>query len=157
MSLQYVIDGYNLIHHPQFGRRAPKAADPRQALIALIWREALTGSVKNAVCVVFDGYPDAASPACRQGDGARMLFSHEESADAVIMRLVENAPHAKTMVVVSDDRQIRIHAKAYGAKAVGVDEFLGAPKAMKKDEAEAELNYSQKAKIDEELKKLWLK
>ncbi|MBM3250334.1 MAG: NYN domain-containing protein, partial [Candidatus Omnitrophica bacterium] len=57
MSLQYVIDGYNIINHPQFSRTQKSPEDPVGSLLWLIRSKRLTGSAKNKVIVVFDGYP----------------------------------------------------------------------------------------------------
>ena len=162
MSLQYIIDGYNLLHHPQFRRNVKKTEDPRNALVALITSFALTGSLNNRVLVVFDGWCELAQ-SLRQGLRIRAVASGDESADAVIMRLTERTRDPKGTVVVSDDKEIRIFVKACGARAMSVADFF-APlikeeekAAARKGEGACELSITQMAEIDKELRKIWLK
>ena len=55
MSLQYVIDAYNLINHPRF-RVAKNAVNIQQSLADFIRINQLTGSKNNRVILVFDGF-----------------------------------------------------------------------------------------------------
>ena len=56
MSLRYIIDGNNCLHHPDF--TYPKnTPDPRLVLPYFILKHGLTGSKRNKVVIIFDGYP----------------------------------------------------------------------------------------------------
>ena len=120
MSLHYIIDGYNLIKHRSF---APSANihDPRFALVQFLRREKPCGSLKNKVTIVFDGYSGDLS---LRGLEFEVIFSCETSADERIKKMVESEPLPKSLVVVSDDRQIRDFAKLCGVVSLGIDEFL---------------------------------
>jgi predicted RNA-binding protein with PIN domain len=163
MSLQYIIDGYNVINHSTFARLCDKKIrDQRAALINLIRAHKLTGSLKNKVTIVFDGYPHPLdAPGLRENDEKiGVIFSRGESADERIKSIVETCPNPKTAIVVSDDKQIRLVVKYLGAAALGVDEFISCEKKRKtnkEDELKTELNYTQMQRINEELSRLWLK
>lgn len=161
MSLQYIIDGYNLINHPLFNRPDKHSPDPSTALAAFIRVNRLTGSLKNKVTIVFDGYP----PSCgtNYGDsGINVIFSRKISADEKIKILVEQTADRKNIIVVSDDREIKLCVQSLDACSKGIEDFIR-PKEKSGDfhkensAAEQKLNYSQMQKINQELKKIWLK
>jgi len=155
MSLIYLIDGYNLTNHPAFIRQLnKKISDKRSALLDLIKTKRLTGSPRNRVLVVFDGYGEIS---CEEA-----VFSHDESADEKIMALLEKCAQPKNAVVVSDDREIKAFAKFKRAKAMSVEDFFAAAPENKvrraeTDSTELKINYTQANKINQELRKLWLK
>jgi predicted RNA-binding protein with PIN domain len=160
MSLQYVIDGYNIIHHPLFARRLTKQTkDLRLLLLDFIRTERLCGSARNTVTVVFDGYPDAAFENIGRGD-IKIVFSRDQSADEYIRKKVEGFGSPRNLIVVSDDKEIKLFVKAIGVKAMSVEEFIGTkvkPQKNKDESFQDELTFTQKQKINEELRNIWLK
>jgi predicted RNA-binding protein with PIN domain len=160
MSLQYVIDGYNLIHNPLVASACGNRKDQKEELLRLIKNKKLTGSLKNEVVIVFDGYCSDFDIAKIDGN-FRVIFSQEESADERIKKLVESSGNPKIIVVVSDDKEIRFFAAAAGANILGTQEFTGSIRktgdTKEKEPVKQELNYSQVQKINQELKKIWLK
>ncbi len=157
MSLHFIIDGYNLIKHRSFSPAA-NIHDPRFALIQFLRNNKPCGSPKNKVTIVFDGYSQDSS---LRGLEFEVIFSCQDSADQRIKKIVERARLPKSLVVVSDDRQIRDFARLCGAACLGVEEFL-APGEKKKsprqdDSVKTELSCAEARRINEELKKLWLK
>ena len=88
MSLQFVIDGYNIIKHPLLASTSRKDKQERLALIELINAHKLTGSPNNRVVIVFDGYPDSEFPE-RGLKGIDIIFSREQSADERIKAVEE--------------------------------------------------------------------
>jgi len=159
MSLQYVIDGYNIINHPQFHRRHRLSDNPQAALLAFIKTERLTGSPKNKIAIVFDGYPP--SGISLDGAEAGFIFSRKINADEKIKKIVEESANRKNIVVVSDDKEIKFMVKSLGARALGVEEFIAreekSERGEKKEALKQELNYTQIDAINKELSKLWLK
>ncbi|MEK6727302.1 MAG: NYN domain-containing protein [Candidatus Omnitrophota bacterium] len=160
MSLHYIIDGYNIINHPQFTRTHKSSQDSRTSLLSLIRRKKLTGSLKNEVTVVFDGYPDLRMAPFDES-GIRVIFSRKVSADEKIKMLVEETANRKNIIAVSDDKEIKFMVKSLRAQVLGVDEFFSvkekAKNVRKEEMIEAGLNYTQMQKINEELSRLWLK
>jgi predicted RNA-binding protein with PIN domain len=160
MSLQYIIDGYNLIHHPLFNKyTAKKSKDSRIALLDFIKINRLCGSPKNKITVIFDGYPDL-SARNLDSDEINVIFSRSQTADERIKGIVEKSGNPKNVVVVSDDNEIRFMVKSIGAKVLSVEEFLSRKEKLQariETLAESKLTYSQMHKINQELRKIWLK
>ncbi|MFA5089771.1 MAG: NYN domain-containing protein [Candidatus Omnitrophota bacterium] len=169
MSLEYIVDGYNVAKHALVAPYLSKnKKDCRIALLDFIREMRLSGSPRNEVRVVFDGYPGE-DGFLADITGIKAIFSKGESADEVIRRLAEGSGNPKRLVVVSDDKEVRFFARAAKAGILGVEEFVNrrktgvtnkghprqrnSPKDLEKDE----LNYSQAERINEELKNIWLK
>jgi len=161
MSLQYVIDGYNLINHPVFKEQAnKKIKDRRFALLELIRTKRLCGSSKNKITVVFDGYPGLGDSQGLSEGGPKIgvIFSRKETADERIKKMVENSGNPRNTVVVSDDKEVKFFAGSLGAGTISVGEFIGQEESGREKEAlKAELTYAQMHLINKELRKLWLK
>jgi predicted RNA-binding protein with PIN domain len=159
MSLRYIIDGYNVTNHPLFAKLAnKKSKDSKHALLGLINLKKLSGSSKNKVTIVFDGYEDRDIIFRENYPEFEIIFSKNESADERIMKLAEEAANLNT-VIVSDDKQIRLFVSPIGCAVLGVEEFIDYRLKEKGNTVpqEPELNYSQKEKINQELRKIWLK
>jgi predicted RNA-binding protein with PIN domain len=161
MSLQYVVDGYNVIRHASFSP-SKKIKDPKYSLVEFIKNKRLCGSLKNKVIIVFDGFPDAGNSLDLQC-GFEVRFSRDTNADNMIKKMLENELNPRNTLVVSDDREIMFFIRSLGAKPVSVEEFLNSKKdqngkpGSRDDPLKTDLNYTQMHDINEELKRLWLK
>ena len=158
MSLQYIIDGYNLIHNPAF-TLSKKINNTKRALLELIKTKRLCGSPRNKIIVVFDGYPGAGEFKQDYAD-IEVIFSKKETADEKIKKIIEASGNCKNSVVVTDDKEVRFFVKAAGCRITGVEEFINRKdKTHIQEEGflKTELNYSQIHKINQELKRIWLK
>jgi len=163
MSLQYIIDGYNITRHPAFNC-PKKIKDERQALIELISNRRLCGSLKNKVIIVFDGNPSRQEQSKAYAN-INIVFTRHQSADVWIKRLVESKTNPKDIVVVSDDKEIGFFVKSTGARVIGVEEFISRKKELPARQRtdidtltiKPELTHSQIQKINQELRKIWLK
>jgi len=179
MSLLYIIDGYNVLKHSQFAQQILKKANPvrntevfrqknnisngakdsRITLLEFIKAKRLCGSSKNKITVVFDGYPDTGE--LINNTQIEVIFTRKESADERIKKIVEATDNAKTIMVVSDDKEIQFIVRSFGARCIGVEDFLA--RSSKKaqggiqESQDPELTYSQMETINRELRKLWLK
>jgi len=121
-------------------------------------RQRKSSSPNNKFWIVFDGYPDQSLDNADKGS-IMVIFSRKESADARIMKLVELIPNPKNVVVVSDDKEIGLFARSCRANHESVEDFLSFQDKItraKNGIPEEEITYTQKQKINEELKKLWL-
>ncbi len=165
MSLQFIIDGYNITNHHLFKNVRKKSVDRPTCLINLIKSKKLCGSLKNKITIVFDGHSNKSEIGCF-GNYDSLLFSREKSADEVIKQLVEKSGDKPNLIVVSNDRELSSFSKLCGVKSMSVEDFLEpfAPDSLKImkskkriEESSKNLNYSQINKINEELKNLWLK
>jgi len=159
MSLQYVIDGYNIINHPHFRQRHKEILNPAESLSAFIQEKRLGGSTKNKIIIVFDGYPSG-SEAVQTRPGHSLVYSRKLSADEKIKRIVEESADRKNIVVISDDKEVKLTARFLGARVMGVEEFVRAKvqrRSLREDDSKnAELSYSAMHKINQELRKIWL-
>lgn len=157
MSLQYIIDGYNIINHPRFPDRRKSSGHPSKSLSDFIRDSKLTGSSRNTLVIVFDGYPPSGETSAQ----GCVVFSRKISADEKIKMLIEERGARKNIVVVSDDKEIRSAAASLGARRMSVDDFIGHKSTSagkgQKQEGAPELTYTQMHKINEELKRIWLK
>lgn len=158
MSLRYIIDAYNLINHPLFNPRSRKLSDPRRALADFIISNKLTGSRKNKVVLVFDGYPPTEETPAEEG--LTCLFSRMIEADDLIRKLLEESGRTSEIIVVSDDRQVQESARMFRAGVCSVEVFICAKNVRGRGSAGAEedtkVSYSKMQIINEELKKRWL-
>jgi uncharacterized protein len=152
--LLYIIDGFNLFHKvPELNKAS---SQPHKDLLDYISRNNLSGSSNNKVTVVFDGYPP---PEFFSSSGFKILYSCSEKADDVIMRQVEASKNRSDLRVVSDDRQIRDHARLHRAGNISTDEFLGNTGKTEPvtDSQEKNISYSLQKQITDEMRDIWLK
>jgi len=161
MSLQYIIDAYNLINHPAFKPASKRVLNIQHALVDFIRLNRLTGSKNNTCVLVFDGYPSQGQPV-PEASGLICLFSQKLEADELIKRIVEESAQPKNIIVISDDKQVQLTSRFLHARICGVAEFICGKKsdkfvsAAKLDETDFKLTYSKMQKIDAEMKKRWL-
>jgi len=161
MSLQYIIDAYNLINHPAFKPVSKSALNIQHALADFIRLNRLTGSKNNRLVLVFDGYPPPSEDIPR-GNGLLCMFSRNQEADELIKKIVQDSTSPKNIVVVSDDKEVQLTSRFLHAGICNVGEFI----CGKKDNKSAinvrqvaidfKLSYSKMEKINAELRKKWL-
>jgi len=159
MSLHYILDGYNIIKHPDFSSRKV-LKDAREGLIRFIIDKKPCGSANNKVSVVFDGTADGFNFYRRESKFLEVIFTHNCSADTKIKKMVEVSGNPRRIVVVSDDKEIKFFVKSCAAQCMNVAIFVrkGSPILKPRRELpQIELSCSQVAKINEELAKVWLK
>jgi len=113
--------------------------------------------VNNQLTVVFDGQAEFAGGA-PQGE-IRVIFSEGCSADDQIKRMVEEDLDQKNCVVVSDDKDIFLYARALGARIMGVAAFTSKLKdiPLRQDSDGKYISLSRQEKINKELRGFWLK
>lgn len=137
--------------------------DRRRHLIRFIEQYRPQGSARNSVTIVFDGvlesYGRMTSPV------AQIIFSQGESADDKIRNIVAQAKNKKSIVVVTDDRDVQYAIRALGATACGVKAFLrqgngpgqSKPGKMSSSLSEKMISKRDESKITSEMKEIWLK
>jgi predicted RNA-binding protein with PIN domain len=161
MSLQYIIDAYNIINHPQFSSAAKKSSCIQSSLADFIKLNRLAGSARNRAILVFDGYPPPAQAMLKE-DGLVCMFSRKSQADELIRRLVEESAQPRNIVVVSDDKGVQLAARLFHAQVCAVEEFIRGKKNAREqplaqqDSEEYKISYSNMQKLNAELKKKWL-
>ena len=161
MSLQYIIDAYNLINHPAFKPVSRPALNVQQALADFIKSNKLTGSKNNTLVLVFDGYPPASEEIPRE-NGLFCMFSRAKEADELIKKIIQDSSSPKNIIVVSDDKEVQLTSRFFYAQVCGVKEFICGKKnkaqlaAFQETEVDFKLSYAKMQKINAELKKRWL-
>jgi len=127
MASTYLIDGYNLIHYEPKLKQAVRSdfEGSRDALAALII--AFCGATGHRAKIIFDGrgrHPQSMTPAL-SGEGVEVIYgSGHLSADAVIERMVYQAPDPQQFIVVSGDRGIIDTCQHMGAFIMRPENFL---------------------------------
>ena len=124
-----------------------------------ILKHGLTGSKRNKVVIIFDGYPRTPELVKSPADNMEIIFSRKVSADETIKRLLEKAAGVKDIVVVSDDKEIIGFSRLIGARPLSVKDFIRRKDKLdlfRTRELKPELTYTQMHKINQELRKIWL-
>ncbi len=121
-----LVDGTNLLH-------ALSRGPERQPPAALIGR--LRGAIpaEAQITLVFDGPPDRGVRGERIAGGLTVQYSGRYSADTILVTLVEDATlgahHpaeiADTILVVTDDRDLRLALRRRGARTAGTQWLIG--------------------------------
>jgi predicted RNA-binding protein with PIN domain len=162
MSLQYIIDAYNIINHPQFRPGARKSSNIQSLLVDFIRSNRLSGSRKNKVIIVFDGYPPYGEK-MPEDETLTCLFSRMIEADEMIKKLVEESGQPRNIIVVSDDRAVQSAVRFLNARSSAVEEFICGKKSIRaldsvrREREESKISYSKMEEINAELRKKWLK
>jgi hypothetical protein len=91
-----------------------------------------------------------------------VIFS-DGSADDKIKLMVEEDQERRSCVVVSDDKEIVLYARALGARAMGVRAFTSKPGRDtgsghgRQDSGGKYISLSRQEKINKEMSSIWLK
>lgn len=155
MSLHYILDGYNIVKQvPSLKNKNLRAA--RDNLYSFIEANQPQGSFRNKITVVFDGKTDIGP--FPGHPFIEIIFSKDRSADEEIKDIVGRAKNRACVVVVTDDRHLKLDARALGSGIMSVNEFLSKPKVrIKKKEEGKDIPFDVEYKINAELRNLWLK
>jgi hypothetical protein len=119
-----LVDGTNLLHSLSRGAGAAPAATLIGRLRAII-------PAHVAIELVFDGPPERGLRNERIASGTTVRYGGPRSADAVILSLVDDvrmldgADGTATLLIVTDDRDLRYGARMRGARTAGSAWLLG--------------------------------
>lgn len=117
--MPYLIDGNNLLG--SWG--GPRGGDDRRAEV--VRRVAEFCRLRGArATVVFDGHPLRGDMEKQQlGDLLLRVPERGQDADTVIRELIDRAPRAADLVVVSSDKALYSYAKTMGASVIRAHEW----------------------------------
>lgn len=116
-----IVDGYNVLRSS--AHTAPLRGNSfrveRERFIERLNR--YQGQRKDKVTVVFDGFrADIDFPAIKKQGEVEVIYSRRgQTADEVIKEMVEQAPQAQQIMVVSSDREISDFVTSLGASVTG--------------------------------------
>ena len=161
MSLLYIVDGYNVIKSGPLGDLPLRQA--RERFFSFLETSRPHGSVRNRLIVVFDGSSEVFG--FKDQTSFEVVFTSGESADEKIKSLVGDLPDTRSVIVVTDDRDLSYSVRRCGAQVMGTKDFLNKPRhkgqgrsrrAAGEADAGNTLNLVQRERITEEFRKLWL-
>lgn len=165
MSLQYLLDGYNILHQLPTSDHQ-KFDEVRQQLLRMLEIQRPQGSLRNQLTIVFDGHPGMFHHAGNVS--VKIIFSLDESADERIKKIVSGQGNKRNIIVVTDDRDVQYAVRALGAQVMDVQSFLGRvskgqssssdkSSASSKSEQNKNLSKTLEFEITSEFAKIWLK
>ncbi len=116
-----LIDGHNLIGKlPNISLSDP---DDEQKLIGLL-RNYHALHPREPIEVVFDPGPDGGLPGAQGAAGVSVRFARRGStADAIIIRILRDAPEPRRVTVVTSDNEVRDIARRLGATVLSSQDF----------------------------------
>lgn len=140
--MHYLIDGYNLLFRTQKGRGSLEKR--RQLMIqelnacACLWNLYIT--------LVFDGAEAGNTHFTRSHyDALELIYTPKnQTADQYMIHAVSESAGPEKITIVTNDRDLAQHCRLFGAKKMGIDEFLSLlvkKKMKKKTKASAPRNF----------------
>ena len=120
--MHYFIDGYNLL----FRLVSSKSSLEKQRKQVLVLLNDEISSLSLNATIVFDS-SERGRPESVRGhfDALEMVFTtKEQTADAYIVKEIENSPHPQQEVVVTSDRELANRCRQLGSKAQSIEDFL---------------------------------
>jgi len=112
-----LVDGTNMLH-------ALSSGPQRQPPAALIGRLRAAIPPTASIEIVFDGPPERGLKGERIASGVTVRYAGRFSADTILITLVEEAPNADQVLVVTDDRDLRHALTMRGARTTGAPWLL---------------------------------
>lgn len=153
MASRVFIDGYNVIKQHRAWRVLPLEA-ARARLVAAIAGVRWPVPV-GFVEIIFDGASGEGGGA--QRGAVRATFAAD--ADAAIRRAIQDSPDPRTLLIISDDREILHTAAANGAARRSVawlfDRLAVSPPAADAPADDRRLSDAQRRRINDELAARW--
>lgn len=151
----FIIDGYNALFTLKPFLKGK--ARSREGFLLYIKTARPFGSLRNEVTVVFDGRKGVVSDLQHAYAPVRVIFSRQDSADEMIVRLVTREEHPERTIVVTDDRELAERVRAAGAKTLPVKGFFSSLAREKPEPADSKPTPESKEgkSITDEMKKEW--
>ncbi len=157
MSVHFILDGYNILKQVAH-LTGVKLRNDRLGLLWFLLEKRPQGSPRNRVTVVFDGFDDPENPT--RAKPLEVVFSGSRKADDIIVSMVQRSPRPRSIVVVTDDREIRLRVKDTGASVTSVKAFVSRavaerPRTKRRPEEKPDPGSSSGRAITDELEKEW--
>ncbi len=138
---EVVIDGYNLLYK-LFPASAETTLDELRGKTETALRRFQLRH-KCSITIVYDG--SGIRDSCCSSKLHTIYTASSKTADAWIIDYVKSLNTSRKMVtIVSSDREVSLYGKAYGAKSLTSEEFIGLLEKMTLPEFRNDLNYNGK-------------
>jgi hypothetical protein len=122
-TTKLLVDGTNLLH------ALTRGPGERQPPAAVIGRLRAAIPAETAITLVFDGPPEPGVRGERIAGGLNVRYSGRRTADDVLLQLVNDAAtwseSAGTVLVVTDDRELRSLIQRRGGRSAGTQWLIG--------------------------------
>jgi predicted RNA-binding protein with PIN domain len=119
--MHYLVDGHNLI--PKLGLRL-ESMDDEMELVAILQEFCRLG--RHQVEVYFDGAPAPHAGTRKLGTvTAHFVLLGKTADNAIRDRVRKMGRSAKTLTIVSSDRQVQADARAAQSEVISSDAFVG--------------------------------
>lgn len=151
-----IIDGYNVLM--QMALREKTLEGKRNHLINILNKR---HRMFEGIVVVFDGKAEVDDFHRRENHNIRVIYTKDESADDCIKSMIQKSKNPKTIVVATDDREIKDFAKMHDCQNISSPDLIEKILPPEKETAKPIENKdvfveSEKGKaITDELKKQW--
>lgn len=152
MSRHFILDGYNVLHSSRRWSELPREQQ-RIRFLAFLEERRLTGSERNTVTVVLDGY--AANSKTTSLKFIKIVFSGDRDADSVIKERVTELQNPKDVIVVTNDRGLQAAIRGSGARVMSCEDFFKLDAQKPPRGQRRKVDASGAASINAELKRLW--
>jgi len=113
------IDGYNVLRKiSRYARLLKSNADAaRRGFVEFVRSHP---QARGSVTIVFDGFGEAISA----GKQLTVVFANTRTADTRIRLELEQQNQRSSIRVISSDREVQDHARAFGAQILSSEDFL---------------------------------
>ena len=120
-----IIDGYNLLFARKSRSRETGQSNflekSRETLLLLI-ETAIPENLYQKITIVFDG--KTPSKSIRKSSPISIIFSGEEKADELVIKIAKEESHPRKVTVVTSDREIIERLKPMGVKIIRSQDFI---------------------------------
>lgn len=158
-SMEYIIDGYNLIKCSYLKKFENFSGEHARQVLFQILTKYYGKHPSVKITVVFDGIANLSGTIWPRG--VQLIFSDNISADEKIRDILKTKKTDQPVVVVSDDKEVRMTARILGKEFTSTRDFLDlvAPLPQKPAETSQEKteDYRQVISIKKELKEFYEK
>lgn len=134
--MQYIIDGYNLLHQTDY--------ETRDELIESI--VSFCGACNKNAKMVFDGHANEEHPSTR----VHVIFAGD--ADAEIIRILEEVGTPSFYTLISSDRELKLVARQKKVKTVNSEDFDFSIPDKPDDDEEKEVCFLSDEEVEKQLK-----
>lgn len=151
-----IVDGYNVLM--QMALKEKTLEGKRKCFLNILNKR---HKMFGGIVVVFDGKGEVEGSYRKEILNVKVIYTKDESADDCIKSMIEKSENPRTIVVATDDREVKDFARIHGCQHISspdlIKKILPPRKESLKPEKEKDVFVeSEKGRaITEKLKKEW--